>query len=59
MRTVINDHIQRDIAKLEADVAHLERRVEAAASISQISDQVKLKSAELSPAGQSVLWIIT
>lgn len=39
--------VQRDIAKMEADVADLERRVEAAASISQISDQVKLKTAEL------------
>jgi hypothetical protein len=39
--------VQRDIAKLEADVADLERRLEAAASISQISDQVKLKTVEL------------
>lgn len=38
---------QRDLAKLEADVADLERRVEAAVSVSQISDQVKLKTAEL------------
>ena len=39
--------VQRDLAKLEADVADLERRVEAAASISQINDRVKLKTAEL------------
>jgi uncharacterized protein YydD (DUF2326 family) len=39
--------VQRDVAKLEADVADLERRVEAAASISQFSDQMKLKTAEL------------
>lgn len=38
---------QRDVARLEADVADLERRVQAAAAISQISDQVKLKTAEL------------
>lgn len=38
---------QRDLAKLEAGVADLERRVEAAVSVSQISDQVKLKTAEL------------
>ena len=38
---------QRDLAKLEADVADLERRVDAAVSVSQISDQVKLKTAEL------------
>lgn len=39
--------VQRDLAKLEADVADLERRVDAAASISQINDRVKLKTAEL------------
>lgn len=39
--------VQRDLAKLEADVADLERRVDAAASISQINDKVKLKTAEL------------
>lgn len=38
---------QRDLATLEADVADLERRVDAAVSVSQISDQVKLKTAEL------------
>ncbi|VTR75795.1 hypothetical protein CHMI_00548 [Cellulomonas hominis] len=39
--------VQRDLAGLEADVADLERRVEAAARVSQIGDQVKLKTAEL------------
>jgi uncharacterized protein YydD (DUF2326 family) len=39
--------VQRDVAKLEADVADLERRVEDAASISQIGDRLKLKTAEL------------
>ncbi|MEL5990248.1 ABC-three component system protein [Microbacterium phosphatis] len=39
--------VQRDLAKLESEVADLERRVEAAASISQINDRVKLKTAEL------------
>lgn len=39
--------VQRDLAKLEADVADLERRVDAAVSISQIDDKVKLKTAEL------------
>lgn len=38
---------QRDLAKLEADVADLERRLEAAMSVSQINDQVTLKTAEL------------
>lgn len=38
---------QRDLAKLEADVADLERRIEAAVSVSQIGDEVKLKTAEL------------
>lgn len=38
---------QRDLAKLEADVADLERRVDAAVSVSQISDLVKLKTVEL------------
>lgn len=38
---------QRDLAKFEADVADLERRVESAASVSQISDRVKLKTAQL------------
>lgn len=46
---------QRDLAKLEADVADFERRVEAAASISQISDQVKLKTAELVTAVRAEL----
>lgn len=46
---------QRDLAKLEADVADLERRVEAAASISQIGDQVKLKTAELVTAVRAEL----
>ncbi|GAB3158347.1 hypothetical protein GCM10027059_02930 [Myceligenerans halotolerans] len=39
--------VQRDLAKLEAGVADLERRVDAAARVSQIGDQVKLKTAEL------------
>lgn len=39
--------VQSDLATLEADVADLERRVNAAASISQINDRVKLKTAEL------------
>lgn len=46
---------QRDLAKLEADVADLERRVEATVSISQISDQVKLKTAELVTAVRAEL----
>ncbi|MFC4396902.1 DUF2326 domain-containing protein [Arthrobacter sedimenti] len=39
--------IQRDLAKQEADVADLERRLEAANSISTISDTIKLRTAEL------------
>jgi len=39
--------VQRDLAKLESEVADLERRVEAAASISQLNDRLKLKTAEL------------
>lgn len=39
--------VQRDLARLESEVADLERRVEAATSISQINDRVKLKTAEL------------
>lgn len=39
--------MQRSLAQLEADVADLERRLEAATSISEIGDQVKLKTAEL------------
>jgi uncharacterized protein YydD (DUF2326 family) len=46
---------QRDLAKLEADVADLERRVEAAVSVRQISDQVKLKTAELVTSVRSEL----
>lgn len=46
---------QRDLAKLEADVADLERRVEAAASVSQINDRVKLKTAELVASVRSEL----
>lgn len=39
--------MQRSLAQLEANVADLERRLEAATSISQISDQIKLRTAEL------------
>ncbi|OZD46791.1 hypothetical protein CH252_08385 [Rhodococcus sp. 06-1477-1B] len=39
--------IQRDLAKQESDVADLERRLEAANSISTISDTIKLRTAEL------------
>jgi len=39
--------IQRDLAKQEADVADLERRLEAASSISTINDTIKLRTAEL------------
>lgn len=46
---------QRDLARLEANVADLERRVEAAVSVSQISDQVKLQTAELVTAVRSEL----
>ncbi len=38
---------QRSLAKLEAETADLERRLDAAISISQISDTVKLRTAEL------------
>ncbi len=38
--------MQRDLGQLEADVADLERRLEAAMSISEIGDRVKLKTAE-------------
>lgn len=38
---------QRDLAALEADVADLERRLDAAASLSSIGDTVKLRTAEL------------
>lgn len=39
--------IQRDLAKQESDVADLERRLEAANSISTLSDTIKLRTAEL------------
>ncbi|MFJ6784655.1 ABC-three component system protein [Streptomyces yangpuensis] len=39
--------MQRDLAKQEADVADLERRLEDANSISTINDTVKLRTAEL------------
>lgn len=39
--------LQRDLAKKESDVADLERRLEAANSISTISDTIKLRTAEL------------
>lgn len=39
--------IQRDLARHESDVADLERRLEAANSISTISDTIKLRTAEL------------
>ena len=39
--------VQRDVARLDAGVADLERRIEAAVSVSQISDQVHLRTAEL------------
>lgn len=39
--------IQRELAKQESDVADLERRLEAASSISTISDTIKLRTAEL------------
>lgn len=39
--------IQRNLAKQEADVADLERRLEAANSISTISNTIKLRTAEL------------
>jgi uncharacterized protein YydD (DUF2326 family) len=39
--------IQRDFAKQESDVADLERRLEAANSISTLSDTIKLRTAEL------------
>jgi uncharacterized protein YydD (DUF2326 family) len=38
---------QRDVAQREADVADLERRLDAAQSISTINDTIKLKTAEL------------
>ncbi|MCM6773169.1 DUF2326 domain-containing protein [Nocardia sp. CDC159] len=38
---------QRDLAQREADVADLERRLDAAQSISTINDTIKLKTAEL------------
>lgn len=47
---------QRELATLEANVADLERRVEAAVSVSQISDQVKLKTAELVTSVRSELY---
>lgn len=39
--------VQRDLAKQESDVADLERRLEAANSISTIGDTIKLRTAEL------------
>lgn len=39
--------LQRDLAKQESDVADLERRLEAANSISTIGDTIKLRTAEL------------
>lgn len=39
--------LQRDLAKQESDVADIERRLEAANSISTISDTIKLRTAEL------------
>lgn len=39
--------LQRDLAKHESDVADLERRLEAANSISAIGDTIKLRTAEL------------
>ena len=39
--------LQRDLAKQESDVADLERRLEAANSISIIGDTIKLRTAEL------------
>ncbi|MQY30353.1 ABC-three component system protein [Nocardia aurantia] len=38
---------QRDLAQREADAADLERRLDAAQSISMISDTIKLKTAQL------------
>lgn len=48
--------VQRDLAKLEVDVANLERRVEDAASISQINDRVKLKTVELIASVRAELY---
>ncbi|MFE0577787.1 ABC-three component system protein [Streptomyces sp. NPDC058874] len=39
--------VQRDLAKQEASIADLERRLEDASSISTINDTVKLRTAEL------------
>lgn len=39
--------LQRDLAKQESDVADIERRLEAANSISAIGDTIKLRTAEL------------
>lgn len=39
--------LQRDVAKQESNVADIERRLEAANSISTISDTIKLRTAEL------------
>lgn len=39
--------LQHDLAKQESDVADLERRLEAANSVSTISDTIKLRTAEL------------
>lgn len=39
--------LQRDLAKQESDVADIERRLEAASSISAIGDTIKLRTAEL------------
>ncbi len=39
--------LQRDLAKQESDVADVERRLEAANSISTIGDTIKLRTAEL------------
>lgn len=38
---------QQDLATLEADVADIERRLDAAQSISSINDTIKIKTAEL------------
>lgn len=40
-------HLQRSLGALEAEVVDLERRLEAATSVSAIGDQIKLQTAEL------------
>ena len=47
--------MQRSLAQSEAEVADLERRLEAAKSIGEISDQVKLRTAELASSVRSEL----